>query len=118
MDNLIIPMENVGKVSDGYHTFDELYEHRHLLFINLLKMMKELGYETFYSYYHSDGSCYTGWFIAGVTINGKQITYHIPERLAYLCEDLPVLDKAPKFDGHTSDDVLERLRQLALEKKL
>lgn len=26
----------VGLISDGYHTFDELYEHRNVLFINLL----------------------------------------------------------------------------------
>lgn len=32
---LHIPID-AGKVSDGYHTFDELYEHRCLLFINLV----------------------------------------------------------------------------------
>lgn len=28
-------LPNAGEVSDGYHTFDELYEHRVALFIAL-----------------------------------------------------------------------------------
>lgn len=28
MDKLVIPIKNVGEVSDNYHTFNELYEFR------------------------------------------------------------------------------------------
>ena len=50
-----------------------------------------------------------------VTLNkekGKQITYHIPLDRWDECEFAETLDKAPEFDGHTSQDVLERLKDL------
>jgi hypothetical protein len=28
--------KDMGDVSDGYHTFNELYEHRHMLFLMLM----------------------------------------------------------------------------------
>jgi hypothetical protein len=93
-------------ISDGYHTFDELYEHRHVLFMNLCGIVDN----AWKSKKHSDGSMWDGWFIAGINIEkGKQITYHIPIRL---WNDFRVreLEFAPEWDGHTSDDVIERLK--------
>lgn len=94
---------NIGEFSDGYHTFNELYEHRHLLFSKLAEWKSKL---------HSDGTMFDGWFIAGIgEEEGKQITYHIPMRLwdIFRCKEL---DKAPKWDGHTPNDVLNRLSKL------
>lgn len=36
--SIVIPLsiEDTRKVSDGYHTFDELYQHRTLLYLNLV----------------------------------------------------------------------------------
>ena len=30
--------KDIGACSDGYHTFDELYEHRNTLFLNLMNL--------------------------------------------------------------------------------
>ena len=35
-----------GNTSDGYHTFNELYEHRHLLFITVLNAFNEKAFKT------------------------------------------------------------------------
>ena len=44
---------------------------------------------------------------------GKQITYHLPEKYWEEVSDFAsVLEKAPEFDGHTPEDVLERLNKL------
>ena len=44
---------------------------------------------------------------------GKQITYHLPARYWHeVCEFAEILEKAPEWDGHTSDDVLKRLASL------
>jgi len=100
-------MKDMGNVSDGYHTFNELYEHRHLLFAIICN---DYQYKSWKSMVHADGTCYEGWFIAGITNpKGQQITYHIPLRL-WDCFRCKMLDKAPKWDGHTSQDVLERLK--------
>jgi len=96
---------------DGYHTFDELYEHRIRLFIALCKAYHP---PVWCSVLHSDGSKYEDWFILGMgREKGKQITYHLPARFwNEVCEFAEVLEKAPEFDGHTSQDVLERLKNL------
>lgn len=111
--------ENI-KVSDGYHTFDELYEHRITLFIALCKKLGEVGdynyekdFNVWRSKIHSDGSSFDGWFVLGVGKGkGNQITYHLPMDKWEDCYFAEILDKAPEFDGHTSADVLERLKSL------
>jgi hypothetical protein len=105
-----------GETSDGYHTFNELYEHRDALFIALCAMLSEVNgfglYEAlpWRSKLHSDGTMFDGWFIMGIRREpGHQISYHLPiaywERTRFCLE----LDRAPPFDGHTSADVIQRL---------
>ena len=105
---------------DGYHTFSELYDHRITLFIALCKKMannleyagEDKGF-VWRSKLHSDGTSFDDWFILGIgKANGKQITYHLPLSRWDETDFTETLDKAPDFDGHTSDDVLERLRRL------
>lgn len=99
-------------VSDGYHTFGELYEHRIVLFIQLCKWLP-YDREVWKSKFHSDGSAFEGWFIMGIgKEQGDQITYHLPMSKWEECDDVLELDKAPEWDGHTSADVLERLKSL------
>lgn len=105
-----------GKISDGYHTFDELYEHRITLFIALCKKYLQIDWtppEIWRSKIHSDGSIMDGWFILGIHKEiGKQVTYHLPISRWDDCDFTETLDKAPEFDGHTSEDVLARLKAL------
>lgn len=121
MEKLIIPIENTNEVSDGYHTFGELYEHRIRLFISLCRILRnDPQYQTgkkaeiWCSVFHSDGSQWDDWFILGIgKEKGEQITYHIPSRFwNEVCEFAQVLEKAPKYDGHTASDVLERLKDI------
>ncbi len=104
--------DNVGEVSDGFHTFNELYDHRIALFLALAKQLK-LGWK---SHLHSDGSSYGGWFIVGLTLpNGYDITYHLPKEYWGKCDFLRFYQVAPEWDGHTSKDVVERLFQFVEE---
>jgi hypothetical protein len=105
----IAKLEQTGDISDGYHTFDELYEHRIELYIALCKTQKEV----WRSKLHSDGSYFNGWFILGINKEkGKQITYHLPISKWNNCDFAETLNIAPKWDGHTSNDVLNRLQFL------
>lgn len=110
-------MLHTGSISDGYHTFDELYEHRITLYIALARMHTNWhpshAYPVWKSKVHSDGSVWHGWFLLGIgTKAGEQITYHLPLDKWLECEFATTLDKAPEFDGHTSKDVLERIKNL------
>lgn len=101
-------------IGDGYHTFDELYEHRITLYIALCRFVS-MGRHTnvWRSKLHSDGSSFEGWFILGInTVPNYQITYHLPLSRWAETNFAGTLEQAPEFDGHTSQDVLERLKNL------
>lgn len=106
------------QVSDGYHTMDELYEHRIALYIALTKEIeKNAPYDTdkkvWRSKLHDDGSEFEGWFVLGIgKEKGKIITYHLPNAKWDEVSFAETLDRAPEFDGHTPADVLERLKTL------
>lgn len=103
-----IKVTNGEQVSDGHHTFEELYEHRITLWMSLCRRL-----DSWKSRKHSDGSVMHGWFVLGVGVeDGQQITYHLPERKWDECGFAVTLEHAPEWDGHTSNDVLERLRML------
>lgn len=100
---------DTNKISDGYHTFEQLYEHRIELWIALCKN-KRFSWK---SKKHSDGSIWKGWFILGNGLNsGLQITYHLPIMYWGRCKSIKTYRKAPKFDGHTPQDVIKRLKKL------
>ena len=106
---------NPSKVSDGYHTFEELYDHRCLLFIQLIGLLPAFS---FASYCHSDETVWEGWFIAGCRLNNGMITYHLPIKFADLIPNSVWVPKAPEWDGHTSRDVCDRLIKEAKNRKI
>lgn len=97
-----------GNTSDGYHTFNELYEHRHALFLALMLCNHLRAWR---SYLHHDGTSFDGYFIAGMDLISGQVSYHIPLRLWDKLNDsnIATLTFAPEWDGHTSDDVIDRI---------
>ncbi len=99
-------------ISDGYHTFGELYNHRISLYMLLAKKMAVKN-PVWKSKVHSDGSVWDGWFMLGIfKEQGKQITYHLPISEWDKCYFAEELEKAPEWDGHTGEDVLVRLSDL------
>lgn len=57
------PAPVTGSTSDGYHTFDELYHHRAVLFSVIVAMFRGRSWK---SLHHHDGSMYDGMFIVGI----------------------------------------------------
>jgi hypothetical protein len=112
------------EVSDGFHTVEELYDHRVELFIALCRM-KHAYYrqvveisdaqdpDIWRSKLHEDGKGYDGWFILGINKKrGEQITYHLPMKRWKDTDFADTLERAPKFDGHNAPTVLKRLKKL------
>ena len=110
MDNQITLPCDVGLVSDGYHTFSELYDHRCLLWLNVLQAHKGMAFKT---WLNDAGEKLDGWFIAGLDTEHGQITYHLPERLWSLL-DVKETEKNEGYDGHTPEETLKRLEMLAV----
>lgn len=118
---LEIPCE-FGEVSDGFHTFGELYEHRNLLFCGMTHAAMRMFFpDALYCWksktHWIDGGLEPvrdGWFIAGIELqcgpDPKMITYHLPLEYWDLFDGIE-REQAPPHDGHTSQDVIERLRE-------
>lgn len=100
--------DDAGDVSDGHHTFNELYDHRMLLFCALMRVHPLIAWR---AHYHEDGSMFDGdWFIAGMHLPTGDITYHLRKsRFWRLLDGLRTYECAPAWDGHTSTDVIDRL---------
>lgn len=116
-------LPTTNNISDGYHTFGELYEHRITLWIALCKTLlkshnlpSDVSTDTYYiwrSKLHSDGSSFDGWFVLGIqSKDGKQMTYHLPISKWDECDFANSAERSPEWDGHTSVDVLERIKNL------
>jgi hypothetical protein len=102
--SITIPLsdEQTRKVSDGYHTFEELYDHRVLLFLKLV----------FHAPYPSAWKPhYPGWPVLFLETPVGQISYHFPEKFLSLVEANIQRDDNYKWDGHTPGDVLKLLEK-------
>ena len=54
------------EISEGYHTFSELYDHRIMLFLALMKAASDAGLECGWSRRHDDGElCFGGGWVIG-----------------------------------------------------
>lgn len=101
-----------GTLSDGYHTFNDLYLQRMYLFATIVNQNKEYAWK---SLKHEDGElCFGGdWFIVGIDTPRGSYTYHYETNYWSLfdCQELEV---AKHWDGHTSKDV-DRLLSLDIQ---
>jgi hypothetical protein len=106
--------EDKGEISDGYHTFNELYEYRKLYNAALFnEWYKNNRYDVHKSKRHHNGEkCFGGeYFIVVAMLPTGQISNH------YKLEDWDLFKikkrKQAKYpyDGHTPQDVADRLRE-------
>lgn len=102
-----------GKISDGYHTFDELYHHRAVLFSVICNQNPNLAWK---SKFHGDGTMYYGMFIVGIETPEGQATYHYDTASYWDMFRVRELKRAPKWDGHTPDEAIRRIGLLASDK--
>jgi hypothetical protein len=89
-----------GNTSDGHHTFNELYDHRCMLFIRLcLRDVPHAAWK-----HHLDD-----WFLLYLELPEGQISYHCPVKYLHFVEDKIKQVPHYNYDGHNSEQVLERL---------
>lgn len=98
-----------GDTSDGYHTFNELYHHRAVLFSVIVRDHHEVAWK---SKEHHDGTMYDGMFIVGIETPEGQATYHYDIDSYWEMFDCKELERAPEWDGHTPDEAIERIATL------
>lgn len=119
--------KDTSQVSDGYHTFEELYDIRLAYNVALFNewasqaVYTSSGFEILpvkhdvhKSQRHHDGElCFGGgWFIVVANLPSGQISNHYEMKHWDLFR-IPSYEKAKyEWDGHTSEDVINRLKSL------
>jgi hypothetical protein len=110
---------STGQVSDGYHTFDELYRYRMLynaaLFNAWVFAPDILRFDVHKSWRHHDGtSCFAldpgEWFIVMAYLPSGQISNHYPAD-AWDLFKIPERERANEWDGHTPTEAADRLER-------
>ena len=109
-DVIQVPNTGIGDVSDGYHTFNELYHHRAVLFSVICNLMPEKAWK---SKQHDTGDMYDGMFIVGIETPEGQATYHYDIYPYWDMFNVKEVERAPKWDGHTPSDAIERIGTLS-----
>ena len=98
-----------GETSDGYHTFNELYHHRAVLFSVIVKAFPGMAWK---AKHHHDGTMYDGMFIVGIETPDGQATYHYDIEPYWDMFECKELEYAPEWDGHTPAQAIERIGKL------
>lgn len=100
-----------GEMSDGMHTFNELYDYRMAYNAMLVNQFAEQGlYNCHKSKRHSDGEeCFGGgWFIVNMELPTGQVSNHYPLEHwdKFKCEERDIADP---WDGHTPQVAYHRM---------
>jgi hypothetical protein len=107
------PVAVDGNTSDGYHTFNELYDFRKAYNAALFNEWAAGGKCSVHkSWCHHDGElCFGGgWFIVVAVLPDGQISNHY-EAKDWDLFAVPEAERALfEFDGHTGADVIHRLK--------
>lgn len=108
--------QDMGEVSDGYHTFNELYYYRMLYnaaFFNLLP--KEWVHKS--KRHHTGEECFGGgWFIVMANLPTGQISNHY-ELKDWDLFKVPEKEFADEWDGHTPQEAADRLYEYLQRKE-
>jgi hypothetical protein len=91
-------------ISDGYHTFDELYKDRLLLTALLFEYMcggplnrRTHKPQPFKSKLHHDDTMFDGMFIVGIMFGDRYFSYHYNLEYWDLFHFMPEIHNAPKW---------------------
>ena len=107
--------KDMGEISDGYHTFNELYAFRKMYNAAAFNAWAKEGlYDVHKSKCHSDGlPCFGGgWFIVMAVLPSGQVSnhYQLEDWDLFQCIEEPFVKH--HYDGHSAQDVLDRLEEV------
>jgi hypothetical protein len=107
--------EDTSQISDGHHTFEELYHYRMLYNAHAVHGWLAAGIPVVKSWKHHDGEdCFGGgWFIVVATLPTGQVSNHYKAEYWDMFQ-APEVVLPPEYDGHTPAVAAQRL-QAALQ---
>jgi hypothetical protein len=101
-----------SQISDGFHTFDELYDHRRALTAALARVLP--SWRSREHHPDDDPMFEGGYFVVGINLPGVgTITYHYKLKHWDDFNGVDELEHAPKWDGAPPDTTVFRLLEWA-----
>lgn len=100
-------LKDKSDISDGSHTYGELYEDRMFLFSIICNDNQDKSWK---SWLHDDGARWGDYFIVGIDTPDGSFTYHY-HKDTWDNFKVPEITKAPAWDGHSRKDI-DRLLSL------
>lgn len=97
-----------GLISDGNHTFNELYDERTVLFATLCNQNAELAWK---SKLHYDDTYFEGFFLCGLEIDDTVVTFHVEDKYWDYFK-IPALRRGKEWDGKGWKEYREKLLSL------
>lgn len=100
-----------GELSDGHHSYTELYEQRMLYHAHLAQRWHAEGVPVVKSRRHDTGElCFNGeYFIVVMELATGQVSQHYPIA-AWELFQVPSQERPPEWDGHDAATAAKRLR--------
>lgn len=99
----VAKVDDIGELSDGFHTFNQLYHQRAMLFSVIVNQNKEKAWKT---HCHENGEpCFGGgWFLVTIDTPAGAYGYHYEDKYwdIFDCEEI---EKAKPWDGYTEKNV-------------
>ncbi len=103
-------INDIGDFSDGFHTFNQLYHQRAILFAAIVNTHPEISWK---SLKHEDGNCCFDsdgkWFIVGIDTPEGSYTYHYETDKYWNIFKCKELECGKHWDGHSEKDVIRLL---------
>lgn len=99
------------KVSDKWHTFGDLYMQRLYLFCIICNQNKEIAWKSKKHFDEQNDPMFDGDFIVGLNTPEGLASYHFKMGFWEIF-NIPEIPNAPKYDGYSPLQALERLRSL------
>lgn len=114
--NRWVPSDGIetSEITDGYHTFGELYAHRRALTAALAACLPSWRSKE----HHPDGDpMFPGYFIVGVDLPTGTVTYHYKLKHWDDFVAVPEREHAPRWDGAGPPESVTRLLEWARRAK-
>lgn len=102
-----------GEITDGHHTFGELYDHRRALTAALCKALSLDAWRSKVHHPEDSPMFEGGYFIVGINLPTGTITYHYKLRHWDDFAGIIELEHAPRWDGAMPPATVDRLLEWA-----
>ena len=103
---------SVKQISDGHHTFEDLYKNRLILFCALCNCNHDISWKSKKHFDEENDPMFNGDFIVGINTPEGIATYHFKLEFWDLYQ-IPEIEKAPKYVNYNNATVLKRIYSLS-----